>query len=167
LEGVLTPLLQAKEKGSVKEEVPLAREGATERQNFMQYDEFVGQVQNRAHLGSIGQAVGATRATLQTLAERLAGGEVKDLASQLPREIAFYLEQGPEGGGERFSLEEFFNRVSQREGVDLPEAVFHARAVIDVLSDAVSAGEIEDVRAQLPADFQTLFEAGVEGKLRA
>jgi len=35
----------------------------------MNYDEFIGQVQYRAELGSRGEAVRATRATLQTLAQ--------------------------------------------------------------------------------------------------
>ncbi|MEH2241168.1 hypothetical protein [Nostoc sp.] len=37
------------------------------------------------------------------------------------------------GSGERFSLDEFFGRVSQRESIDLPDAVHHARVVIEVL----------------------------------
>jgi uncharacterized protein (DUF2267 family) len=37
--------------------------------------------------------------------------------------------------------------------------------VIEVLQEAVSAGEIEDVRAQLPAEFDPLFDSGSEGTL--
>lgn len=132
----------------------------------MQYNEFVGQVQHRARLGSTGDAVRAIRVTLETLAERLTNGETKDLASQLPREIAHYLEEVPTVGGERFSLDEFFQRVSIRESVGLPEAVFHARVVVEVLQEAVSKGEINDVRAQLPPEFAALFEAGSTGQFR-
>ncbi len=124
----------------------------------MKHDEFIGQVQHRARLSSRGDAEIATRATLETLAERLASGEADDLASQLPRGIAEYLRAGLGGVGERFSVEEFFQRVSQREGVDLPKAIYHARAVIAVLYEAVSPGEMADVRAQLPAEFVRLFE---------
>ncbi len=133
----------------------------------MKHDEFIGQVQHRARLSSRGAAERATRATLEILAERLAGGEAKDLAAQLPPELAEHLRGGWSAMGERFSLEEFFRRVSQREGVDLPEAVFHARAVIEVLSEAVSQGEMDDVRAQLPAEFNRLFEAGSAGQMPA
>jgi uncharacterized protein (DUF2267 family) len=133
----------------------------------MKHDEFIGQVQYRARLSSRGAAERATRATLETLAERLAGGEAKDLAAQLPPEIAEYLQGGWSAMGERFSLAEFFRRVSQREGADLPDAVFHARAVIEVLSEAVSQGEMDDVRAQLPAEFDRLFEAGSSGQMPA
>jgi uncharacterized protein (DUF2267 family) len=50
----------------------------------MTYDEFIGQVHHRARLGTTGDAVRATRATLEVLGERLFGGEAKDLAAQLP-----------------------------------------------------------------------------------
>ena len=133
----------------------------------MKHDEFIGQVQHRARLGSRGEAERATRATLETLAERLAGGEAKDLASQLPQEIGEHLRREWSGVGERFSLDEFFRRVSLREGVDLPDAIFHARAVIEVVSEAVSKDEMDDVRAQLPAEFDRLFESGSEGHMPA
>jgi len=124
----------------------------------MKHDEFIGQVQHRARLSSRGDAEIAARATLETLAERLAGGEANDLASQLPRGLAEYLRTGLAGEGVHFSMEEFFHRVSEREGVDLPKAIYHARAVIAVLYEAVSPGEMADVRAQLPAEFSRLFE---------
>lgn len=129
----------------------------------MTYDEFIGQVQSRARLGSTGEAVRATRATLEVLGQRLFGGEAKDLAAQLPQEVGYYLRQGK--SNERFGLNEFFRRVSESEGVDLPVAVHHARAVISVVHDAVSQGEIDDVRDQLPEEFAPLFEAGSEGAL--
>ncbi len=128
----------------------------------MKHDEFIGQVQHHARLSSRGEAEVATRATLITLAERLFGGEANDLASQLPRGIAEYLRTGLAGEGMRFPVEEFFERVSQREGVDVPKAIYHARAVIAVLYEAISPGEMADVRAQLPADYARLFEPGRE-----
>jgi len=132
----------------------------------MKHDEFIGQVQHHARLNSRGAAEQATRATLETLSERLAGGEAKDLAAQLPQGIDVHLRsKRPEEAGERFSLEEFFRRVSQREGVDLPKAIYHARAVIEVLKEAISKGEMDDVRAQLPAEFDRLFEAGSLGHM--
>jgi uncharacterized protein (DUF2267 family) len=45
----------------------------------MKYDEFISQVQRRADLASREEAERATRATMETLGERLAGGEAKDL----------------------------------------------------------------------------------------
>jgi len=132
----------------------------------MNFDRFVGQVQHRARLGSLGEAVCAIRATLSTLGERLTPGEVKDLASQLPEEIAYYTAAGVVSGNERFSVDEFFERVAARERVDPPIAIFHARVVFEVLREAVSAGEIEDVLQELPADFRQVMISGSTGRLR-
>ena len=131
----------------------------------MRYDEFIGQVQHRAGLGSHAEAERATRATLETLAERLAGGEAHDLAAQLPPELARSLEAPDAGIGAKLTLDEFFELVSEREGVDLPDATFHARVVIGVLTEAVSLGEIQDVRVQLPVAFAQLFNLENEGDL--
>ena len=131
----------------------------------MKYEEFITQVQRRADLGSRKEEERATRATLETLAERLAGGEAKDLAAQLPHELAAYLQQPLAGIGESLSLAEFFQRVSQREGVALPEASYHTWVIIALLSEVVTMGEIENVKAQLPADFRQLFEVENEGQV--
>jgi uncharacterized protein (DUF2267 family) len=129
----------------------------------MDFDEFVGRVHNRAEMASTGEAVGAIRATLQTLGERLYGGEAGDLAAQLPEEIGAYLTMGD--GDESFSLDEFFRRVADREGVDHPDAVYHARVVMEVVGEAVTQGEMDDVRAQLPAEYNPLFEGGSAGQM--
>ena len=129
----------------------------------MKYNEFVGRVQHRARLSSTDEAVGAIRATLEVLGERLSGGEPSNLAAQLPPEVGRYL--SAETDGERFGLEGFFERVSKQEGTDLPDAVHHARAVVSVLQEAVSQGEIDDVLAQLPDEYDPLFESGSEGSL--
>lgn len=122
----------------------------------MDYHEFMGQVQHRARLATFEDAVRATRATLETLAERLYGGEAGNLAAQLPQEIGRYLSEPTVN--ESFGLDEFFERVSQREGVELPLATFHARVVMDVVSDAVSPDLMGKVRAQLPVEYDRLFE---------
>lgn len=124
----------------------------------MQYDEFVHEVQSRAYLGSSGDAVRAIHATLQTLGERILRREAEQLAAQLPREIGYYLHQGTHKAN--YSLDEFFDRVAAHEGKNLTEAMHHARVVLSVLTEAVSPGEIEDVRAQLPPDLKWLLEPG-------
>ena len=129
----------------------------------MKFDEFTGKVQNKAKLATTDEALGAIRATLEILAERTAVDEAKNLAAQLPQEIGRFLEG--HHIVERFSLAKFFDRVTEKEGVDKPVAVFHARAVIDVLQEAVSAGEIQNLRSQLPDEWDPLFEIGTEGNL--
>ncbi len=127
----------------------------------MTFDEFVGQVQHRARLASNGQAVHIIHATLQTLGERLYGDEANNLAAQLPQEIGAYLRAAEIR--ESMTLHEFYQRVALREGTEYPDAVYHARSVISVLLDAVSPGEIRDVRAQLPAEYSQLFHWEGEG----
>ena len=124
----------------------------------MKFEEFVKEVMRRASLDSRAHAQEATRATLETLSEHLTPGEVQNFASQLPPELAVYMKQPYVGGvSDRFSLDEFFQRVSQREGVDLLTAIQHARAVAAVLSESVSDGQLDHLRAQLPPDLAHLF----------
>ncbi len=132
----------------------------------MKYDEFIKEVQDRGHMDSREEAEKATRATLEALAERLAGGEPHDLASQLPPELAQYLRYEKEETSNPLSLDEFFERVNERDpGVDLPRAAYHARVVVDVLEDAVTQGVMEHVRSQLPEEYGPLFEAGSQGEM--
>jgi uncharacterized protein (DUF2267 family) len=129
----------------------------------MQTQEFFGRVQNKARVPTVGDAMRATRATLETLAERLGPDEASHLGAQLPREIRDYLviRTPPE----RFSSEEFFARVGSREGIDLPASTQHARAVIAVLTQAISPSEIDDVLGRLSDDYRSLFAGSSEGKL--
>lgn len=61
--------------------------------------------------------------------------------------------------------EEFFGRVAEKEGGDEPVAVFHARAVIDVLRDAVGDDTGGKAVEQLPDEYRDLFESSVSGEL--
>ena len=107
----------------------------------MKYDEFIKEVQTRGHMESRQEAEKATQATFRTLAERLAGGEPRNLASQLPPELAQHLPYEGEETSNPFSLEEFLKRVNEKDGgVDQPRAVYHARVVMEVLQEAVTEG---------------------------
>lgn len=120
----------------------------------MTFDEFTGQVQHRARLSNTEDVLRATRATLTVLRERLAGGAPENLGGQLPKEIREYL-SGP-GGGEPFDLDEFYRRVTEVEGVDAPDAVHHARAVLSVVDEATS-GMLGKEKDQLGDDFNRLL----------
>ena len=130
----------------------------------MQHDEFIGEVQARARLSSRGDAARATRAVLETLGERLAGGQPHNLAAQLPEEIGRHLEG--RRGVDKLSLDQFFEKVSERTGADLPDAIHQARAVIAVVGEAASQGEMDKVRQQLPEEYAPLFESGSEGQMQ-
>jgi len=128
----------------------IARKGV-----FMRGGEFIAEVRNLAELDSSEEAERATRATLETLRERLAGNEPSNLAAQLPPEIAPYADG--DGGGESFSVAEFYERVAEKAGVGPDEAIRRARAVATVLQTAVTGGEIDDLRSQLGNEYGELF----------
>lgn len=130
----------------------------------MHMKDFLGHVQHRARLATMEDALKATRATLGTLGERLAGGEPANLGAQLPEEFKYILaSQG--AMADPFSSDDFLKRVSEREGVDLAVAVHHARAVLSVLSEAADEGALSHARQQLPEDYGRLFKAGSEGRM--
>jgi uncharacterized protein (DUF2267 family) len=122
----------------------------------MKYNEFVTEVQQRLDLASQGDAVRATRAVLTSLGERLQAEEADDLASPLPMEIDRYLRDAD--SGQRFSFEEYLDRVGERAGVETRTALHHAQRVVELVSEVVPSGELKQVRAQLPADFDELFD---------
>jgi uncharacterized protein (DUF2267 family) len=125
----------------------------------MSVKEFLERVARRAGLDDTA-ARRATEAVLETLAERVSGGEVDDLAAQLPSEFRPSLERGnarSNGAARPMSLKEFVLRISQREGVTPDQAREHARAVFAALREAISAKEWGDVVAQLPDDYSALF----------
>lgn len=122
----------------------------------MKHDEFIGEVQHRCDLASRGEAIRATRAVLTTLGERLQPGEAADLAAPLPMEIDYYLLSADHG--QRFDFDEFVDRVADRAVVDEGEAAFYAQAIVDLLADTVPGGEIDDLKSQLPDDYEALFE---------
>ncbi|MFI5486241.1 DUF2267 domain-containing protein [Micromonospora echinaurantiaca] len=124
----------------------------------MNYDTFIDQVAQRTRTPSE-RAVALTRATLETLAERLTGGEVLDLAVQLPKPLQLVLKPSPRTeSADRFGGAEFVARVALRAGVDEPAARDGARAVFVTLREAISGGEFDDVVAQLPRDYRELVE---------
>ncbi|WP_435095609.1 DUF2267 domain-containing protein [Halarchaeum sp. P4] len=122
----------------------------------MKHDEFVGEVQHRLELASRGEAIRATRAVLTTLGERLQADEAADLAGPLPMEIDRFLHEAD--SGQIFDYQEFVERVSQRARVEEADAAFYGQAVMDVVEDCVPDTELDDVTAQLPDDYDELFE---------
>ena len=124
---------------------------------MVQYQEFVDRVRQRAGLASFAEAEAVTQATLTTRGEYLTGGEGLELAAQLPQGLAELLRRQPPERSMIFSLNDFLQRVGEEEGVGIEEASAHARAVMGVLEEAVTEGEMDDVRRQFPSEFDPLF----------
>jgi uncharacterized protein (DUF2267 family) len=123
----------------------------------MQEHEFVAAV-----AGSTGtshdEAERAVRSTVQVLGSRLSGGQTRNLAAQLPPEIASTLPS--EGPGERFDAEEFCLRVAESEGCSPQQARQHARATFAALKVGLTGNEYDHIAAQLPPDYADLL--GIE-----
>jgi uncharacterized protein (DUF2267 family) len=97
----------------------------------------------------------ATEAVLETLAERIAGGEVADLIAQLPIELHPPLRRGASRTRQatKMSVEGFVNRVAEREEISPEQARDHVRAVFETLREAIDHREFLDITAQLPAEY--------------
>jgi uncharacterized protein (DUF2267 family) len=119
----------------------------------MNRGELIHEVQRRGDFADAAAAEDAVLATLSVLGERLKGGEARDLAAQLPPELADAVQTS--GPGEPFDVQEFCRRVAEREEREVSSAVArgHAQVVLDVVLGAVSDGERQDVLAQLPAEY--------------
>ena len=134
----------------------------------MKYNQFIELVRRRAHLSSESEAQRAAQATLETLAAYISPKERHDAASQLPKVIKEYMQQPflavgkpPAPSPESSQIvEDFYQRVSALEGVPLETAREHARAVISVLREALTEGEFEDIRAELPTALYNEFFTG-------
>ena len=120
----------------------------------MDYTEFIQSLVRRPGMAPT-QAEPIARATLETLAERLSGGQAQDLALQLPEELQGYVRK-PDESPEPFGLAEFLERVQKRAAVDLESATNGVRAVLDTLREVVSAKEYGDFVDQLPKEFWQL-----------
>jgi uncharacterized protein (DUF2267 family) len=120
----------------------------------MKYDEFIARVAENVGVSSA-EAEKLTSATLETLAERISGGEARDLAAQLPMPLQDALLPASEEA-EGFSFKEFVRRTAERAGMDAEVTDIAVDAVLVTLRDAVTPGEFDDVLSQLPQDFKRL-----------
>jgi uncharacterized protein (DUF2267 family) len=121
-----------------------------------EYEQFITIVEQIAKL-SRDEAETAVRATLQTLAERISAGQARDLAEQLPPELAPWL--ATVGGAQPFDVDEFLRRVAEREGTDILRAERDARAVFAALGRCVRRrDELDDLASELPRNFGPLLD---------
>ncbi|MGM0605644.1 MAG: DUF2267 domain-containing protein [Halobacteriota archaeon] len=129
----------------------------------MNFDEFTGEIQHRLELPGTGETVRAIRATLSTLGRRIPAGNAEDLAASLPIEIKWYMTGAVSEHGQRFGWREFVEQISEIEGVDPPEAAYHARVIVDLVETIVPESDFQQLRDQLPEaeddeNWRKLFE---------
>jgi uncharacterized protein (DUF2267 family) len=125
----------------------------------------VGAVPVEVFLSRVGDRAAARRAAeavLETLAERIAAGEVDDLLSRLPVALHAPLKRGRDRAdpvSRRMRSDTFVARVARRAQVTPDAAREYTRAVFAALREVVLDPEFFDVTVQLPADYGTLLEA--------
>jgi uncharacterized protein (DUF2267 family) len=123
----------------------------------VEYNEFITHVQSLAQSNSREEAESATRATLETLKERVPGDEIQELARQLPQELGNCL-QGQQAETEQsFNLQEFIMRVSQKENIEPTTTAIHVRAVFAVLQNAVNPEKFAKLHTYFSHDYEELF----------
>jgi RND superfamily putative drug exporter len=105
--------------------------------------------QDRAYAADI------SHATLATLSERIPAREARELARQLPDELAASV-LGVEHA-QPLSSDEYVARVADRAGVGTHSAAHDAAVVVSVLASTLTDSEIEYLRAALPPDYAWLF----------
>ena len=119
--------------------------------------EFREAVKERTSIRNNDRAGEIIAAVLGTLGTRINADEAQHLAAQLPEPYKTYA--GSAGSMETFDIDEFFARIAGELRVSRGVAIRYARVVMDVLDEAISPGQMSDVRAQLPETFNVLVES--------
>lgn len=127
----------------------------------MQYDEFIDRVLERSGLGSRDRAIDITRAALETLGERLDRTVRRGVASQLPSELRELMLSRPDS--DQYPLQEFYQRVGARADTKYYDAAERATAVLGVLREAVSEGQMQEMLDSLPHEYSRLFSGEISG----
>lgn len=129
----------------------------------MQYEEFVGKVNERAGTAAPGDAEYAIQATLATLGEHLTGSEARDLAAKLPPELEAQLASGDYAEtAEGFSSAKFYRRLAEREdasGTGSEHARATVQAVLAVLSEAAGGADLGEAPRKPPRETAPLPNA--------
>ena len=120
-------------------------------------------------LNDIAEAIGdprremayhALRGVLFALRDRLPVNEVFDLSAQLPLLVRGILFESyrPENKPDKYDRDAFLDRVrSELQPIGGGNAERVTRGVLRVIGQHVSAGEIDDLRGELPEGLRTLW----------
>lgn len=104
------------------------------------------------------QLTNTIETVLGNLGKRLQGGEPHDLAAQLPEEFQSAVTVQTDAQPITDDVDDFLRRVADQLGTNPEEARPQVHAVLGTVARAVTDGELEDLRSQLPAGYGPLFE---------
>ena len=115
----------------------------------------VDYVAKRAEL--LAQLVLTRRKGVQLLSFTVGSHMGIDLIAQLPLRIGERLRGLPPGPDKSITAEGILAELSERLGVESVRAIEVLDAVVKTLDANVSAGQMQDVRHQLPKDLRSVF----------
>ena len=128
----------------------------------MKTDRFIALVYNDCPELNPDTVHQATLITLDTLCEHLPAGQARDMASQLPDEIA----DAVQGGGDRadttdvpIELEAFYDKLMFRTELDEGQTRTLAHSIARTLAEALSEGETGQAALELPPQLDKLLAA--------
>jgi uncharacterized protein (DUF2267 family) len=109
-------------------------------------------------------ALSALKAVLQTLRDRTPLQEVFHLSAQMPVLIRGLYFEGykPTGKPDKMNAKQFLDRIESDLGdnndISAEQALY---AVLKLLYEKISEGEMEDIRRSMPADIQKLWAKSI------
>jgi uncharacterized protein (DUF2267 family) len=123
-----------------------------------QDDAVVQRTAERAGVPTV-EAAQLTRATLQTLGDRIGGQQAHELAQRLPQTSAEWLDEPPDTPAHDYGVVDFVSRirimVPEVSDDDLTSGI---QAVIVALREAAGDTEVDIALAPLPDDYDDLLE---------
>jgi uncharacterized protein (DUF2267 family) len=120
----------------------------------MQYRELVKRVQNYSGFSDV-ESEQALRLFVNKLSSRLNEEEREDFASELPEDLdAVALEPETTETG---NVTDFIRQFCEAEDIEEGRAKKQIYATWLALKEAISPGEIRDIRAQLPNDLAVML----------
>ena len=95
--------------------------------------------------------------TLALLIQRITPGEAKDFIAQLPSLLQPSLRGLPQGPDKSIDRKAIIAGLSKQLGLDTAQAERLIGPLIGTIAQAISPGQAEDIRRQLPEDLRSLF----------
>ncbi|MCU4750670.1 DUF2267 domain-containing protein [Halobacteria archaeon AArc-curdl1] len=128
----------------------------------MTESDIVDQVYRSCDFASPEGAESVIRTTLRNLGRCLSAGQARDVAAPLPRPLSEELVAASPEKPDPMPYEEFLERV--RDGAELADRDVErdVRVVLSVLAGRIGEVEIENARAQLPPNYDHVFDVEPE-----
>jgi len=102
------------------------------------------------------EAADLIRGTLEEVGKQLSGGELRELAIDLPEDLAGNLPPRHDGGAHPVPLGDFVRQLSRRSGLKEEEVTRGVRAVLTTLGEATDGAHLRHALSQLPAEYREL-----------